>query len=195
LIYSDEVQRLVFGAFPYSTLATAFSQKVLSSDNDHSHAVKLVLDVRRQWPVATLHEIAGRFLAGQSFGGFDEERRFTLGGNGRMRGYSPTSLSGESIVLASLEYRWPVLREIDDNLGGLTVLRRLQAAIFADVGTVSSYRRYRTDVGFGVRITHDVLGLYPVVARFDVALPINVEAALKADEQSPHYYFTAGQPF
>ncbi|MBI3607720.1 MAG: BamA/TamA family outer membrane protein [Nitrospirae bacterium] len=193
LIYSADIQRLVFGNIPYSTFTTDLAQKVVGSP--HPHAIKLRLDIHRQWPVATLHEVAGRAVVGQSLGGLHEERRYDLGGSGGMRGYSPTNLSGESIVLGSLEYRYPLIRELETNLGGITVLRRLQAAAFADIGTVSSYSRYRTDVGVGLRLTHDFLGLYPVVTRFDVAFPIHVEESLKPKEQAPHFYLTAGQPF
>lgn len=112
-----------------------------------------------------------------------------------MRGYSPTTLSGESIVLASLEYRYPLVHELETNLAGITVLRRLQAAVFGDIGTVSSYRRFRTDAGVGIRLTHDFLGLYPLVTRFDIAFPLNVEEGLQAEERGAHFYLTAGQPF
>ncbi|MEO5656952.1 MAG: hypothetical protein ABIO65_06050 [Nitrospiria bacterium] len=190
--YSDEVQQLLFGAIPYSTLTTTLSQKVLGSD--HPYALLARVDMRRQWAFGTLHELAGRALFGQSAGGFHEERRFTLGGSGGMRGYSPTNLIGESILLGSLEYRRPVFRELDANIWGLTLLRRLQVAVFGDIGAIPG-DRYRTDAGAGFRLTHEFLGLYPVVTRFDIAFPIGVEDRLKPDEQNPHFYVTAGQPF
>ena len=112
-----------------------------------------------------------------------------------MRGYSPGSLFGESLLLASLEYRRPVARELDTNVWGLSLFRRLQAVVFADVGTVSSYRGPLTDVGAGFRLTQEILGLYPIVTRFDVAYPLNVEESLQADERTLHFYLTAGQPF
>ena len=112
-----------------------------------------------------------------------------------MRGYSPTTLSGESIILASLEYRYPLVHELETNLAGITVLRRLQAAVFGDIGTVSSYRRFLTDAGVGIRLTHDFLGLYPLVTRFDLAFPLNVEESLQPEERGAHFYLTAGQPF
>jgi hemolysin activation/secretion protein len=115
-----------------------------------------------------------------------------------MRGYSPGSLSGESIFLASLEYRHPLIRDMGTNLWGLTLLRRLQAAVFTDVGTVGAPRNFAevlSDVGVGLRLTHEVLGLYPLVTRLDVAWPVNVDEALRAEEQQPHFYLTAGQPF
>lgn len=111
-----------------------------------------------------------------------------------MRGYSPSTLIGESMLLGSLEYRRPVFREIDSNLWGVTLLRRLQVAVFADIGAIHG-DRYRTDAGAGFRLTHEFLGLYPVVTRFDIAFPIGVENQLKPDEQNPHFYVTAGQPF
>ncbi|MFZ5876417.1 MAG: BamA/TamA family outer membrane protein [Nitrospirota bacterium] len=193
LVYSEEIQQLFFGAFPYSTLSTTLATQ-LSGDH-HPNAVRVEGDVRHQWRFATLHEIAGRAALGQSAGGFDEARQFELGGSSGMRGYSPGSLFGESMFLVSLEYRHPVARELDTNVWGLSLLRRLQAVVFADVGTVSSYRDLRTDVGGGFRLSHEILGLYPIVTRFDVAYPLNVEESLQADERSLHLYVTAGQPF
>lgn len=196
LIYSDQIQRLVFGAVPYSSLTTTFAQKIFGSE--HPQALRLRLDLRRQWSFSRAHELAGRAVLGESFGTFREERRFQLGGSVGMRGYSPSALYGESMTLGSIEYRYPLIHEMDVNIGGLAVLRRLQAAVFTDAGMVSSHRnlvkfsQYLTDAGAGLRLALDVLGLYPVVMRIDVAFPINTPLP---DEQNLHFYFTAGQPF
>lgn len=193
LVYPEEIQQIFFGAIPYSRLGAVFSQQV--SGGTFPSALKVQLDARHQWSFATLHEIAVRGTIGQSAGEFHEERQFELAGSGGMRGYSPGTLFGESMVLASIEYRHPIVRDIGVNLWGLTLLQRLQAAVFADAGTVASYRNFLTDVGAGLRLTHEVLGLYPVVTRLDVAYPLNVEDSLQAKERTPHFYLTAGQPF
>ena len=196
LIYSDQIQRLVFGVVPYSSLTTTFAQKIFGSE--HPQALRLRLDLRRQWSFSRSHEIAGRAVLGESFGTFREERRFQLGGSGGMRGYSPSALYGESMTLGSIEYRYPLIHEMDVNIGGLAVLRRLQAAVFTDAGMVASHRnlvkfsQYLTDAGAGLRLALDALGLYPVVMRIDVAFPINTPLP---DEQALHFYITAGQPF
>jgi hypothetical protein len=194
LVYSEEIQQLIFGAIPYSTINTTLATQL--SGDEHPSAIRIEVDVRHQWPFATQHEIAGRAALGQSAGAFHEARQFELGGSSAMRGYSPNSLFGESMLLVSVEYRHPVARELDTNVfWGLTLFRRLQVVVFADAGTVSSYRDLRTDVGGGFRLSHDILGLYPIVTRFDVAYPLNVEDSLQADERSLHLYVTAGQPF
>jgi hypothetical protein len=193
LVYPEEIQQLMFGAIPYSTVSMAFANRL--SGGQHPSALRIEVDVRHQWRLATLHEIAIRATVGQSAGNFHEERQFELGGSTGMRGYSPGSLFGESLLLASLEYRRPVARELDTNVWGLSLFRRLQAVVFADVGTVSSYRGPLTDVGAGFRLTQEILGLYPIVTRFDVAYPLNVEESLQADERTLHFYLTAGQPF
>lgn len=193
LIYPEEIQQIFFGAIPYSTLSTTFAQRI--SGGTYPSALRLRLDTRHQWSFATLHEIAGRAIVGRSVGGFKEARQFELGGSGGMRGYSPGSVSGEAIVLGSLEYRRPLVREFGTNVWGLTLLNRLQVVVFTDVGTVSSSDTIRTDIGTGLRLTHEILGLYPIVSRFDVAYPLNVEEALQAEERKPHFYFTTGQPF
>jgi hypothetical protein len=193
LVYSEEIQQLIFGAIPYSTVSTELATQL--SGDQHPSAIRIVADVRHQWPFASQHEIAGRAAIGQSAGAFHEARQFDLGGSSGMRGYSPNSLIGESMLLVSVEYRHPVARELDMNIWGISLFRRLQAVVFADVGTVSSYRDLRTDVGGGIRLSHEILGLYPIVTRFDVAYPLNVEESLQADERSLHLYVTAGQPF
>jgi hypothetical protein len=193
LVYPEEIQQLFFGAIPYSALSTAFIQQV--SGGKYPNALRLQLDIRHQWAFDTLHEIAVRGRVGQSAGDYHDARQFELGGSSGMRGYSPGSVFGESIVLASAEYRRPVARELDTDVWGLSLLRRLQAVVFADVGTVSSYKTFRSDVGVGLRLTHEVLGLYPIVTRLDVAYPLNVEEELQAEERKPHFYVTAGQPF
>jgi hypothetical protein len=196
LVYSEEIQQIFFGAIPYSALTTTFAQRV--SGGEYPSALKLQLDARHQWSFATLHEIAVRGTIGQSAGGFHDARQFDLAGSGGLRGYSPGSVSGESIFLASLEYRRPLVRDMGANIWGLTLLRRLQAAVFTDVGTVGSPRNFAdvlSDWGVGLRLTHEVLGLYPLVTRLDVAWPINVDEALSDEEQQPHFYITAGQPF
>ncbi len=193
LVYPEEIQQLFFGAIPYSTVSTTFAQQV--SAGEYPSALILQLDARYQWSFATMHEVAVRGTVGQSVGGFHDARQFEPGGSSGMRGYSPDSLFGESLVLASIEYRYPLVRELGANLWGLTLLRRLQTAVFADAGTVASYRHLRTDMGIGLRLTHEVLGLYPIVTRFDVAYPLNVEEDLQTKERKPHFYLTAGQPF
>lgn len=193
LVYPEEIQQLIFGAIPYSTVSTTFANQL--SGGRHPSALRVQFDVRYQWTFATLHELAGRAAIGQSVGNFQDARQFELGGSTGMRGYSPGSLFGESLLLASLEYRRPLVRELDTNAWGLSLFRRLQAVVFADVGTVSSYRGLRTDAGGGLRLTHEILGLYPIVTRLDVAYPLNVEESLQADERKPHFYLTAGQPF
>lgn len=193
LVYPEEIQQIFFGAIPYSRLGATLAQQV--SGGTYPRALKLQLDARHQWSFATLREVAVRGTIGQSAGDFHEERQFELAGSNAMRGYSPGSLFGESMVLTSVEYRHPLIRNIGANVWGITLLQRLQGAVFADAGTVSSYRDVVTDVGVGLRLTHDFLGLYPVVSRFDVAYPLNVEESLQAEERSPHFYFTTGQPF
>lgn len=196
LVYSEEIQQIFFGVIPYSALTTTFAQRV--SGGEYPSALKLRLDVRHQWSFATLHEVAVRGTIGQSAGGFHDARQFDLAGSGGMRGYSPGSVSGESMLLASWEYRHPLVRDMGTNVWGLTLLRRLQAAVFTDVGTVGEPRnfiQFLYDVGVGLRLTHEVLGLYPLVTRLDIAWPVNVDEALKAEEQQPHFYLTAGQPF
>jgi outer membrane translocation and assembly module TamA len=49
-----------------------------------------------------------------------------------------------------------------------------------------------SDMGAGVRWFADSFGIMPVIFRFDVAWPIHSPVA---EENVPHFYLSAGQPF
>lgn len=115
-----------------------------------------------------------------------------------MRGFTPLRFEGDNIALISVEHRFPLVYDSDINLAGLALTHTLQGALFADTGTVTDshnvfqFTEYEADVGAGIRWHVDTLGFYPIIFRFDVAIPIG--STIKA-EKKPHYYIAAGFPF
>jgi len=115
---------------------------------------KLLFDGRKFIPLSPLHQIlALRLVAGTSSSsiiesGLDKEK-FKLGGNYSvdnlsntdvntfsLRGYKPGAFKGNNLLLASLEYRFPLANiEHSLKLGPLSIfLERLSGALFIDMG-------------------------------------------------------------
>ena len=115
---------------------------------------KLIFDGRKFIPLPSLHQVlALRLVAGTSSSsilesGLDKEK-FKLGGSYSadnlsnidlntfsLRGYKPAALEGNNLLLASLEYRFPLANiEHSLKLGPLSFfLERLSGAFFIDIG-------------------------------------------------------------
>ena len=144
------------------------------------------------------HEIGARFLWGRSFGSLFTDSRFFLGGENRLRGYTPLQFEGDNISFFSLEYRFPLAYDTDFHLAGFALTHTLQGAFFVDTGMVSDdwntfrVNEFKVDAGAGIRWYWDFFGFYPSIFRVDVAYPIHSPVI---DEKRPHYYVTAGQAF
>lgn len=194
-LFAYFIQRLT-GRYPKFSISLGYDQRF--TGGEYENLVTATLDLRRVFSFSNHHEIGTRFLIGQTFGTLFENSRFFLGGDERMRGFTPLRFEGDNIGLISVEYRFPLLYDTDLNLAGTALTHTLQGALFADAGTVTDSRNvfrltdYQKDIGTGLRWHLDFLGFYPALIRFDVALPVGptVEA-----EKKPHYYLTAGVPF
>ncbi len=57
---------------------------------------------------------------------------------------------------------------------------------------VFEFKRFRSDIGAGIRFFVDLFGVFPSIIRFDMAIPIN--SPIKSEEKI-HYYLNAGQSF
>jgi outer membrane protein assembly factor BamA len=124
----------------------------------------------KNWVVA----VRGRVALSQTASG--QEVPFylmpTLGGENSLRAYGDYRFRDRNVALLGAEYRWPVLRMID-------------AALFADAGTVGStagqlwHARPNVDLGFGLRLHSTSRS----IARIDVAKGregVRVIASLRA---------------
>lgn len=194
-LLAESIQKLTT-TFPSFNISLVYNQQFTGGIYDHSFLLRL--DARRTWTFSNYHAIGSRIFVGQSAGNLFENRRFFLGGVEAMRGYNPLVFVGENMSLFSLEYRFPLFYDSDINFFGLTHAHAWQLAFFADTGMVSDSRNvfrtseFKSDVGTGIRFFVDLFGIYPAILRFDVAMPI---APTIEDEDKPHYYLTAGQPF
>lgn len=133
------------------SLTYEHADKVLGSDYTFD---KLLFDGRKFIPLPPLHQVlALHLVAGSSSSsilelGLDREK-FKLGGSYSadnlsntdtntfsLRGYKPATLEGNNLILASLEYRFPLANiEHSLKLGPLSIfLERLSGTFFIDMG-------------------------------------------------------------
>jgi len=194
-LFANFIQRLT-GRYPKFSISLGYDQRF--TGGEYENLLTATVDLRRVFAFSNHHEIGTRILIGQTFGSLFENSRFFLGGDERMRGFTPLRFEGDNIGLISVEYRFPILYDTDLNLAGTALTHTLQGALFADAGTVTDSRNvfqftdYKKDIGAGLRWHLDFLGFYPALVRFDVAIPVG--PTIKA-EKKPHYYLTAGVPF
>ncbi|MGB3942965.1 MAG: BamA/TamA family outer membrane protein [Candidatus Manganitrophaceae bacterium] len=194
-LFASFIQQLT-GRYPLFSIGFGYDQRF--TGGEYERLFKVTLSLRRIFSFSNYHEIGTRFFIGQTVGTLFENSRFFLGGDQGMRGFTPLRFEGDNIVLASAEYRFPIVYDTDLNLGGIALTHTLQGAFFADIGTVTDSRNpfefteYKRDIGGGVRWHVDMLGVYPTMLRFDVAVPVG--SVIDA-EKKLHYYITAGLPF
>lgn len=124
---------------------------------------------------------------------------FYLGGTDDVRGISAPEIVGPAKLVASVEWRHQLLRNLDWNLG-VGRIRGLQGTLFADAGFISPradvippLRRWVTDAGYGLRWHYDFLGVRPMIFRIDAAQRLDdLERTRKPDVR---VYIGAGQSF
>lgn len=129
------------------------------------------------WGGPSKSRIAFRVYGG--FGAPDNLPLFRLGGGRRLRALDLTQQTGSSVWLTTLEYRYPLWREVNQDLFDHVVgIRNVLGAVFCDVG--ESYLRGRwgpvvTGVGVGLRIDCALFSFLERAAlRVDIAQPIGI---------------------
>lgn len=145
-------------------------------------------------PVTNKTTAAGRLKYG---GGFpDDKNLFTAGGMDGLRGYDRKTIRGSSMLLGSLEYRFPVLDHLKlsafDHILGL---ERIGGVVFADAGeswySALDSAPLRKDAGFGLRFTVNIGSVFQkVLVRMDVAQAINDSA-----EDHPRFWMGINHAF
>ena len=95
-----------------------------------------------------------RFFAG----GTGSMRGFEFRGIGEYEGLRPDNVGGDTLILFSTEYSYPLVGE------------NVRGHVFIDTGTVGS-GPYRAAVGTGIRLTINLIG--PLPLEFNVALPVS----------------------
>lgn len=138
---------------------------------------RAAIDTSWYIPVTVQSQTAVRLKYG---GGLpDDKALFYAGGMDGLRGYDRKTVRGASMLLGSLEYRFPLWDHLrisfwDHILG----LETISAVVFADVGqswySSLSSTTLRKDAGVGLRFTMNIGSLFEkVIVRADVAQAIN----------------------
>ena len=127
-----------------------------------------------RWPNST-HVVAARLSAGRVVGDVPNQERFRLGGSESLRGYPIDAFVGDTQLVASLEYRFPMVRPL---WGVLFV----DAGRTWDIDETVDLREAKWDAGFGIRIDVPPLGM------------IRLDYGMTA-EKSPEFHFSIGQAF
>jgi len=129
--------------------------------------------------IARGHKIALRLKGGW---GYPEDKYlFYLGSGTDLRGYDYKSIQGSSVLLGSLEYRFPLARDLDVRMPyRLFSLGEVQGVVFFDAGSAWSDHfnepGFKKDAGFGLRFFFDVAGAAERFAlRIDTAFPLDGE--------------------
>ncbi|MDF1660311.1 MAG: BamA/TamA family outer membrane protein, partial [Planctomycetota bacterium] len=88
--------------------------------------------------------------------------------------------------------------ELEVSLLSLSWWRRLEGALFYDIGEVGrhfndvfeDYSQWKSSVGYGLRFHIDVVGVRSTVVRLDVAYRLD-----SSEDRTPQFYFGVNQSF
>ncbi|WP_324669233.1 BamA/OMP85 family outer membrane protein [Geochorda subterranea] len=145
----------------------------VKAESSYSHYVPVTLRDSR-------HVLAGRLSVGRLIptGGSQQtpdQERFRLGGADGLRGYRPGTVVGDTMLLANLEYRFPIYKPVS----GVLFLDAGQAWAEGDPVDLGELR---WDAGFGLRIDIGALGM------------IRLDYGMSPQEQG-QFHFSIGQQF
>lgn len=121
-----------------------------------------------------------------------------IGGEGGVRGIRLGDFAAQSSAIFRAEYRHLLATELEVNLISLAWWRRLEGALFYDIGEVGrhfddvfeDYSQWKSSIGYGLRLHIDVVGVRNTVARFDVAYRLD-----SSEDRTPQFYFGVNQSF
>lgn len=153
------------------------------------------MELQRYFSVSERHQhkIAARLKAG--WGEHSDKGLFELGGADSLRGYGRTDVRGSRCVLAGVEYRLPLIRDMRVYLiDNILCLSAIQGVGFFDAGRswFSSYHDadFKKNAGVGLRLHFNICGILErVVVRIDAAHPVN------DPKQEARYWFGINQAF
>ena len=154
---------------------------------------RTLVDYRVFNPVTIQSKLALRLKYG--WGSSDDKNLFELGGIDGLRGFDRKTVRGANAVLGSLEYRFPLLNNLNLNVfDNILGLQKVSGVAFFDAGQswYSSFKNtnLRKDAGVGLRF-HMNIGsfLEQMVVRVDAAQAIN------DSEDDVHYWFGVNHQF
>ncbi|HER24680.1 MAG TPA: hypothetical protein ENO17_06500, partial [Candidatus Atribacteria bacterium] len=185
---------------------------------------KLLFDGRKYISLSSLHQVlALRLVAGVSSASILEsdlsDEKFKLGGNYSadnlgttevntfsLRGYPPATLEGNNLLLASIEYRFPLVNiEHGITLGPLYLfLERLSGALFVDIGSAwespqvkktikenefnTIWQDFKSSIGAELKADFNFQYDFPFTLRLGAAKTLN-------DQKGYDIYLTLGTSF
>ncbi|HEX7125267.1 MAG TPA: BamA/TamA family outer membrane protein, partial [Thermodesulfobacteriota bacterium] len=120
-----------------------------------------------------------------------------LGGFDGLRAYPTDAFSGRSLSLGSVEYRFPVVRDLDQWVAGLIGFGGLSAVVGVEAGQASDdhnpfrWSEYRTGLNVGLRFAVRIFGVSPVLWSLDAAMPLDGGP----QPGDTRYYISASQTF
>ncbi|MFW6149396.1 MAG: BamA/TamA family outer membrane protein, partial [Atribacterota bacterium] len=129
------------------SLSYQHANKKIGSDETFN---KILFDGRKYLPISQKNRgLAFRLVAGKSSDSLDKKEQFQLGGNKShtqlssfdsvsfpLRGFPPSSFSGNRLLLTSMEYRFPI-KTVEQKIGfdwSSIFLERISGTMFADIG-------------------------------------------------------------
>ncbi len=137
------------------------------------------LEAVKYLPTGGLSSFVVRTLAMQSVG--KDTQQYVLGGIGGVRGFGRNSLAGSRLWIASAEWRFPVVGNLDYYMWYIFpdfYFKAVTAAVFSDAGHVwdtdaqaqaASWGTLRHSYGIGLRLHTFIMQLFPLVLHFDYA--------------------------
>ncbi|MFA5039442.1 MAG: M1 family aminopeptidase [Candidatus Omnitrophota bacterium] len=184
------------GAFPdpshgYKLNATQeVGGHILGGDDSFS---RTSLEWDKYMEIKNGHKVAFRLKGG--YGYPDDKYLFYLGSDTELRGYDYKSVQGSSVLLGSLEYRFPLARSLDVEFPyRVASLDEVQGVVFFDAGSAwyddFNEPGFQKDVGFGLRFYFNIAG---AAERF--ALRIDTAFPLDGDKKAAHVWVGLNQAF
>lgn len=145
-------------------------------------------------PVTLGSKVALRAKYG--FGHPRDKELFYAGGMEGLRGYELKSVRGSNMLLGSVEYRFPLLQNLDVSFfDSILNLEEVGLVVFGDVGQAwfekMEHSHLYKDAGMGLRFTFNIGRLFErVVVRLDAAQAIN-----DSQEDEPRFWFGLNHAF
>ena len=97
------------------------------------HYATFEADLRQYWNLRKWYTVAGRFYAATSHG--STPQTLYLGGSSTLRGFDYGALVGNHAMLASLEFRFPLVRHLALGWPLPLEMGHIQGVLFGDAGT------------------------------------------------------------
>jgi hypothetical protein len=131
-------------------------------------------------PMAPGQILAGQLHLSTWFGEVGEGHRWAVGGPGLVRAYGARSAIGRHRILASLEWRHRMSRDLAVNVLQLGWLHTLSGVLFVDAALLAdaypdlfSEGAVYFDVGYGLRLHYHFAGVDPLMFGLDFAVPLH----------------------